>query len=416
MFKRLASSIAIIAFGAFSSLALAQEEAQPENQQLEGIVAVVNDVPVSFSDVRQRARLLLLSLGTGQQPTPEQIAQLTNQALNQLIDEKLQLQEAAEYEVEVTDTDIAGAIERLAQSSGLTRESLNTSLLQSGVNPTSLEDQTRADIAWRRIMGGLYGSRIRISDNQISGQIDRLKAASAKEQYQVSEIFLYAPLETDKVEVLNAANSIIEQLNAGAPFDVAAQRFSSAPTAATGGDMGWVTLDDLDDARSEALRTLNGPGLTQPVQVDDGIYIMNVRNKRDPSEKATVVDLTRVTVVDGLEASLLAGLEKVEGCNNITEIVEADENLDAAVLTGLNVDQLGPEGKSMVMATKTGERTDIFAQSGTLAVMYVCDRQDNVDALPDRDQIEDRLYSEQLGMVSERALRNLRREATIIRR
>jgi peptidyl-prolyl cis-trans isomerase SurA len=90
--------------------------------------------------------------------------------------------------------------------------------------------------------------------------------------------------------------------------------------------------------------------------------------------------------------------------------------LDAAVLTGLNVDQLGPEGKSMVMATETGERTDIFAQSGTLAVMYVCDRQDNVDALPDRDQIEDRLYSEQLGMVSERALRNLRREATIIRR
>jgi peptidyl-prolyl cis-trans isomerase SurA len=272
MFKRLASSVAILAFGACSSLALAQEAAQPENQQLEGIVAVVNDVPVSFSDVRQRARLLLLSLGTGQQPTPEQIAQLTNQALNQLIDEKLQLQEAAEYEVEVTDTDIAGAIERLAQSSGLTRESLNNSLLQSGVNPTSLEDQTRADIAWRRIMGGLYGSRIRISDNQISGQIDRLKAASAKEQYQVSEIFLYAPLETDKVEVLNAANSIIEQLNAGAPFDVAAQRFSSAPTAATGGDMGWVTLDDLDDARSEALRTLNGPGLTQPVQVDDGIY------------------------------------------------------------------------------------------------------------------------------------------------
>jgi peptidyl-prolyl cis-trans isomerase SurA len=49
-------------------------------------------------------------------------------------------------------------------------------------------------------------------------------------------------------------------------------------------------------------------------------------------------------------------------------------------------------------------------------VMNVCDRQDNVDALPDRDQIEDRLYSEQLGMVSERALRNLRREATIIRR
>jgi peptidyl-prolyl cis-trans isomerase SurA len=49
-------------------------------------------------------------------------------------------------------------------------------------------------------------------------------------------------------------------------------------------------------------------------------------------------------------------------------------------------------------------------------VMYVCDRKDNVEAVPNRDQIEDRLYSRQLGMISERSLRNLRREATIIRR
>ena len=49
----------------------------PEAQQIEGIEAVVNDDPIS------------LSLG-GQQPTPEQVQQITTQALEQLIDEKLQ--------------------------------------------------------------------------------------------------------------------------------------------------------------------------------------------------------------------------------------------------------------------------------------------------------------------------------------
>ncbi len=120
----------------------------PEVQQIEGIVAVVNDDPISFTDVRQRARLLLLSLG-GQQPTPEQIQRFTTQALEQLIDEKLQLQEAAEYEVEISDTEIASSIARLAQQSGITRDDLVQSLIQSGVNPISLEEQTRADIAWR---------------------------------------------------------------------------------------------------------------------------------------------------------------------------------------------------------------------------------------------------------------------------
>lgn len=413
MFRHLAVSATTLAI--ILGSANAQEQAAPEVQQIEGIIAVVNDDPISFSDVRQRARMLLLSLG-GQQPTQEQVQRLTAQALNQLIDEKLQLQEAGEYEVEVSDEDIAGSIERLAQSSGMTRETLLNSFLQSGINPISLEDQTRADIAWRRIMGGLYGSRIRISDGQIQQQLSRLKASSAKEQYQVSEIFLYAPLETDKVEVMQAAESIIEQINAGASFEAVAQRFSSAPTAATGGDMGWVTIEDLDEEKRNAIAALSGPGLTPPIQVEDGVYIMQVRNKREPSQRATKVNLTRVTVGDGSEASLLAGIEKMSDCASIEAVVDADDNLNMAVLDDLNVDDLGPEGKSMVMSVEKGEHTDIFAQSGTLAVMFVCDRRDDVDALPSPEEIEDRLYSQQLGMVSERALRNLRREATIIRR
>lgn len=413
MFRHLAVSATTLAL--ILGCASAQEQPAPEVQQIEGIIAVVNDDPISFSDVRQRARMLLLSLG-GQQPTQEQVQRLTAQALNQLIDEKLQLQEAGEYEVEVSDEDIAGSIERLAQSSGLTREGLLNSFLQSGINPISLEDQTRADIAWRRIMGGLYGSRIRISDGQIQQQLSRLKASSAKEQYQVSEIFLYAPLETDKVEVMQAADSIIEQIKAGASFEAVAQRFSSAPTAATGGDMGWITIEDLDSKKREAITSLAGPGLTAPIQVEDGVYIMQVRNKREPSQRATKVDLTRVTVADGSEASLLAGVEQMTDCASIESIVDADDNLNMANLDDLNVDDLGPEGKSMVMSVDEGQRTDIFAQSGTLAVMFVCDRRDDVDALPSAEEIEDRLYSQQLGMVSERALRNLRREATIIRR
>lgn len=412
-------SITLASIMALSSTACASAQevapAAPEVQQIEGVVAVVNDDPISFTDVRQRAQLLLLSLG-GQQPTQEQIQQITTQALEQLIDEKLQLQEAAEYEVQVSDEDIASSIDRLAQQSGISRSDLLQSLIQSGVNPVSLEEQTRADIAWRRIMGGLYGSRIRISDNQVSEQLKRLLADAQKEQFLTSEIFLYAPLEEDKEQGLAAANSILEQLQAGAPFEVAAQRFSSAPTAATGGDMGWIVLDEFDDARKDALRALPGPGLTSPVVVDDGIYLMSVRGKRDPSDSTTMVDVTRVTVTDGSEQNLQAAIDQIEGCAGIDDVVNADANLRSVALEDLDVEDLGPEGRSMVLTTDIGGSTDIFAQSGTLAVMFVCDRRDDVEAVPNRDQIEDRLYSQQLGMISERSLRNLRREATIIRR
>lgn len=412
----LASVMAMGGMGvAHSQTELPAAPAAPAAQQIEGIIAVVNDDPISFTDVRQRAQLLLLSLG-GQQPTADQIQQVTTQALEQLIDEKLQLQEAAEYEVEVSDDDIASSINRLAAQSGITRDVLLQSLIQSGVNPASLEEQTRADIAWRRIMGGLYGSRIRISDNQITEQIKRLQADAKKEQYLASEIFIYAPLDEDKEQAMVAADSIVEQLRAGAQFEIAAQRFSSAPTAATGGDMGWVVIEDFDDARKDTLQNMPEPGITEPIAVDDGIYIMNIRNKRDPSESTTVVDVTRITVNDGAEASLKDALVRISDCSEIETVVDADDNLRSVALSDLNVDDLGPEGKSMVLSTDVGSSTDIFAQSGTLAAMFVCDRRNNVEAVPDRDQVEDRLYSQQLGMISERSLRNLRREATIIRR
>ncbi|MEM7458981.1 MAG: SurA N-terminal domain-containing protein [Pseudomonadota bacterium] len=415
MIRSIALASLMAMSGACAAYSQADLPAAPTPQQIEGIIAVVNDDPISFTDVRQRAQLLLLSLG-GQQPTQEQIQQVTTQALEQLIDEKLQLQEAAEYEVEVSDDDIANSINRLAQQSGITRDILVQSLIQSGINPASLEEQTRADIAWRRIMGGLYGSRIRISDNQISEQIKRLQADAEKEQYLVSEIFLYAPLEEDKQQALTAANSIAGQLRAGAQFQLAAQRFSSAPTAATGGDMGWVVIDDFDDARAEVMRSMADPGITDPIQVEDGIYIMNIRAKRDPSDATTLVDVTRITVNDGSEENLKAALTEISDCSEIENVVDANDNLRSVALEDLDVEDLGPEGRSMVLSTEIGQSTDIFAQSGTLAVMYVCDRKNDVEAVPDRSQVEDRLYSEQLGMISERSLRNLRREATIIRR
>ncbi len=412
MLRFIAATAAMLAITATAG---AQSAPQRESQQIEGIIAVVNDDLISFTDVRQRARMLLLSLG-GAQPTQEQIQQLTSEALEQLIDEKLQLQEASEYEVEVSEGDIANSIEGIARQSGISREDLLNSLIQSGINPTSLEDQTRADIAWRRIMGGLYGSRIRISENQIVAQLSRLKAASAREQYQLAEIFLFAPTPEDRAQAMIAAASIKEQLLAGAPFELAARQFSSAPTQATGGDMGWVTLDDIDEARAAAIKTLPGPGLTDPIEVEDGVYLMAVNAKRDPSQRTSLVDLTRVTVEDGSEAALKTAADSASSCEEIQTIADADENLRASVLTGINVEELGAEGKAMVLATAVGAHTDIFAQSGKLALMFVCNREDGVENLPTKEQIEDRLYAQQLGMISQRSLRNLRREATIIRR
>lgn len=389
--------------------------AQPSGLPLEGIAAIVNDKPISFTDVRQRARLVLLSLGGGQ-PTPEQINQVTRQALENLVDEVLQLQKAAEFEVEVEPAEITSAVDDMARQSGTTRDNLNAQLLSAGINPTSLEDQLRAEIAWSRIMGGLFGSRIRVSENQVDGQLNRLRNASSKTQYQLSEIFLYAPDEATRAEALKAADTIAQQLQQGADFRVAAQRLSSAPTAASGGNMGWMALEDLAPELQQAVSQLSGPGLTPPIPVSNGVYLLLVRNKREPSGKITKVNLTRLLTTSGTDKDLIEAVESAKSCEDARKFASANANVTSADLTDINVDDLGPEGRSLVLATPVGGATDIFAASGGLAVLFVCDRQDGSDALPSREAIKNNLHNRELSMIAERELRNLRREATIIYR
>lgn len=180
--------------------------------------------------------------------------------------------------------------------------------------------------------------------------------------------------------------------------------------------MGWVSQEDLAPELAVAVTSAPQPGLLDPIEVESGVYIINLVNKREPSQAVTKVNLKRLYVSDGSEADLLAAMEEIKSCDDVQSVANSKSNLRAADLDEINVDELGPEGSDLVKATEVGQPTAIFAASGGLAVMYVCDRQDGAEALPSRDDLKGSLKNRELGMISERELRNLRREATIIYR
>ncbi|WP_375209269.1 SurA N-terminal domain-containing protein [Hyphomonas jannaschiana] len=415
MVRKLVAAAVFLALP-FAGQASAQEApADDGSLTLEAIAAVVNDRPISFTDVRDRARMLLLSLG-GQQPSPEQVQQITGQALEQLIDERLQLEKASEFDLEISKEEIDGAVEGMAAQSGLTGADLKSQLLAAGIDPSSLEEQMRAELAWNRVMSGLYGSRIRISDNQVDDQIEQLRMAAKKTQYRISEIFLFAPDPETRTQAEEAARSIVEQLKAGADFRIAAQRLSSAPTAATGGDMGWVSAADLPPELVPAIESAAGPGLLEPITVDNGVYILYIQNKREPAEATTKVDLIRLITSDATDENLKAAMERITSCDDVQTVANTTQGLRAQPLEDINIEELGPEGKSLVESAEIGKPTDIFAVSGGLGTMYVCRREEGAEALPSREDLKNSLKGRELNMISERELRNLRRDATIIYR
>jgi len=238
-FKHVASTLAIT----IASVASAATPAYAQTAA-HGIAAIVNDDIVTSHDLRQR--ILFIMATTGAERDERTLARIQQQALRNLVDEHLQMQESQKYEQSISDEEVNQNVGRLIGRNGLDPNDVVARLAQAGVSIETLRDQVRSEIAWQRIVNGLYGSRIRISDAQIDETLNRLTANVDKPSFRVAEIYIEGTPEIGGMEgALEGAKAMIQQLSDGAPFPLLAQQFSSAASAAKGGDIGWVREGEL---------------------------------------------------------------------------------------------------------------------------------------------------------------------------
>ena len=77
---------------------------------------------------------------------------------------------------------------------------------------------------------------------------------------------------------------------------------------------------------------------------------------------------------------------------------------------------LSPAIRDRISGVAAGSAAPVQVAGDSANTFVVCSRATGGGGLPDRREIEERLRQAELSMLSERYLRNLRREATIITR
>jgi peptidyl-prolyl cis-trans isomerase SurA len=78
--------------------------------------------------------------------------------------------------------------------------------------------------------------------------------------------------------------------------------------------------------------------------------------------------------------------------------------------------ELSPDIRTRLQNVPVGGASSVVTNGDQVNIIMLCARETGGSAIPDRQQIEDRLREAELTMLAERYLRNLRREATIITR
>lgn len=392
----------------------------------ESVAAIVNDDIVSTYDLAQRMRLLIATSGV--QPTQENLQQFQREALVSLVDEHLQFQELRRVEKEqkidilADDTEINEEIDGMAQQNNMNREQFLTFLGQRGIGPDTLKAQLRAQISWARWIRGRYGSRLRIGDDQIAATQARLTAEAAKPQYNIGEVLIDAQRVGGMTQAMQGAQQLVAQLQQGAPFPAVARQFSALPTAAAGGDAGWVTAGEMPTEVEAVLEQMRPGQLSQPIPVKDGVYILYLKDKRSGGA-AMLVNLKQVAVAlpqtasaadeAGAREKLTALKPQIKSCETLEAAAGKTQGVVAGDLGEAEVADLAPQFRDAAEKLKVGEISDPIRTAAGLHLVAVCGRRSASAAQADKQQIEQRLYGQQLSMIARRYMRDLRNSATI---
>ena len=253
--------------------------AAPQFRMADGIIATVNDRIITGFDLRQR--MLVVMAMSQMQPTEENIAAIQQQALNDLIEQHLQAQEIAKFDqLKITDEEVDREIADMARQTGASPDAFVSFLQQGGIAIPAFREQIRTEVGWRDLVGGRFRDRARVSKSQVDQAMRQLTESATKPQYLVGEIYIEAARVGGMQEAVNGARQLVQQMIQGAPFMAVARQFSAAPSAARGGDAGWVVQGTVQPALQTVMDTLEVGQLSNPIPVDGGVYILYMRDKR----------------------------------------------------------------------------------------------------------------------------------------
>jgi peptidyl-prolyl cis-trans isomerase SurA len=394
--------------------------AAPEFRLADGIVATVNDQIITGFDLRQR--MLTVIAMSQVQPTEENIPAIQQQALQALIEERLQAQEIAKYEtLIVTDEEVDQEITGMAQDAGVTPDQYMGFLAQGGIRPEQMRQQLRTEIGWRQLVGGRFNTRARVSRAQVEQALRQLSEAASRPQYLIGEIYIEASRVGGQQAAINGAEQLVAQMVQGAPFQAVARQFSAAPSAARGGDAGWLVQGTVQPALQTALDTLQVGQLSRPIAVEGGVYIVYMRDKR--SGAATSLVTLRQAMIElpetAGEAEVAAATARLTAlrpqltCDNLLQRTSSEAGLLGSDLGEADVANLAPQFQQVARSAEVGTVSSPVRTPLGLHLVAVCGRRVGGAEIPSYREVEGRLQNQNLAMLARRYIRDLRADALI---
>ena len=282
------------------------------------IVAVVNAEPITNQQVSAQVERIRRQLAAQRQPQPD-LRELARQVLNQLINDRAQLQLAKESGIKVDEPSIDQAEQTVASQNQLTVEQLRQQLQREGIEYAAFREQLREQLLLARLREREVESRVRVSDVEVDQYLAEQQLASdpARQLIHIAHILVTVPENADEAQLKERqakAEQALQRARSGEDFAALAREFSDAPDRSNGGQLGLRPADRYPGLFVDAVRTLAPGGVAGLVRSGAGLHVLKLIERRQPGLPPTTVTQSRarhILLVPGTQLSEAQARDKL---------------------------------------------------------------------------------------------------------
>jgi peptidyl-prolyl cis-trans isomerase SurA len=255
--------------------------------------AVVNGREITRADVEKAYRR---NAQTPQAPSEEEAAAAKLEVLDNLIIQDLLIAKAKELKIELPDSELDAAY--LEARKNIPDDRFAEEMAKRNLTPADMREGLRHDLLVQKVLEREVVSKVTVSDQEVSAFFEANKAQfnRTEDAYRIAQIVI-TPVRDARItnrtgsdattpqEAATKSQIMMARLKSGARFEDVAADFSEDPESAPrGGDLGFVTLSQLQQA-PPPLRdaVLKGTPGTARLLSSGGAYTVVLVVAKDPA-------------------------------------------------------------------------------------------------------------------------------------
>ena len=260
-------------------------------QEIDHIVAVVNDDVITYTELMHQTRLIKQQLKQRSAKLPPDNI-LQKQILEQMIMERLQLQIASRLGIRVDDETINKVINNIARDNNLTLPQFREVLSKDGYSFAEFREKIKQDIIINRLHKNRIEKNITVTEKEIDNYISNLShRQGSHDEFHLAHILIALPEAASPEQIRAAqkkAEQVWQQLQKGADFAQTAIAVSQGRNALKGGDLGWRKAGQLPIIFSNIVFNMQPGDISKPIRSSSGFHIIKLLERRSDNSRHIV--------------------------------------------------------------------------------------------------------------------------------